>query len=216
MRDMHKFIRLGAALLALAVVTPAIAAPKDKIKVRPDTFIDPTGDLCGGPGTAADPNDAAAKWVNRAGVTGRPGDFGLLMRKSAPTPTCAAALALVTGFEGNVVEATDLFGYAYRNDEYCGAGAPRFNVTVEDADGTLATYAAGCANPSTTESTSGSWTTKAWSPANFSFLSGDPTVPLVGSEIVRVLLVFDEGPGENHLDNIRYNNLVATSPAVGH
>jgi hypothetical protein len=31
-----------------------------------------------------------------------------------------------------------------------------------------------------------------------------------------VLLVFDEGPGENHLDNIRYNNLVATSPAVGH
>ena len=216
MRKMLKFVRVGAALLAAIVVAPAVAAPKDRIKVRPDTFIDQTGDLCGGPGTAAEPNAAAAKWVNRAGVTGRPGDFGLLMRKSAPTPTCAAALARVTGFEGNVVEATDLFGYAYRNDEYCGAGAPRFNVTVEDVNGTLATYAAGCANAATTESTSGSWTTKAWSPANFFFLNGDPTVPLLGSEIVRVVLVFDEGPGENHLDNIKYNTLVATSPAARH
>jgi hypothetical protein len=122
----------------------------------------------------------------------------------------------VTGFEGNVVEADDLFGYSYRNDEYCGAGAPRFNVTVEDSDGDLATYAAGCANPATEESSSGAWTTKAWSPANFFFLNGDPAVEMVGSEIVRVVLVFDEGPGENHLDKIRYNNLVTGSPAARH
>lgn len=211
----------ASALIAVVVVggfsLPAFAShPAERIKVRPDTFIDLTGDLCGGPGTAADRDDAAAKWVNKQGVTGRPADFGLLLAKNAPTTTCAAALASVTGFEGSTVAATDRFGYSYRNDMYCGAGAPRFNVTVKDADGDLATYAAGCANPSTTTSTVGLWTTKAWTPPDFFFLGGDPGVPLVGSEITRVIMVFDEGPGSNYLDNIRYNNLVAGGPAVEH
>lgn len=206
---------LTGVVLGLLIAVPATAAPKDSIKVHPATFIDPTGDLCGGPGTAATSDDAAAKWVNKRGISGAAGDFGLLLAKSAPTTTCAAALATVTGFEGNVVAATDRFGYAYRNDMYCGAGAPRFNVTVANADGDLATYAAGCANPSTTTSTSGAWTTKAWTPVNFFFLNGDPTVPLVGSTITRVILVFDE-TGSNFLDNIRYNTLVAGGPSTEH
>ena len=206
---------LATVLVALAVGTSAMAAPKDKIKVNPRVFFDPTGAVCGGPSTAADSDDAAAKWVNKRGISSRPGDFGLFLEKSVPLTQCAAGVADITGFEGRIVAAADVFGYAYRNDMYCGAGAPRISVVVEDSDGDSALYSAGCANPSTTTNTVGLWTTKGWTPANFFFQSGDIAVPLVGSKITAVSIVFDE-EGNSILDNIRYNNLVAGGPAAEH
>jgi hypothetical protein len=221
---------LASVLIALAVASPAVAAPKDKIKVNTREFFDPTGAICGDPATAADSDDVTSKWVNKLGVTGGPGDFGLFMQKAVETSKCAAAVADITGFEGNTVLATDRFGYSYRNDKHCGAGAPRISVVVEDSNGNSALYVAGCnsgANPPTTTSSTGVWTTKTWGPDRFNFLGGDIAVPMIGSKITAVAIVFDEGTdtptggsivvaGTAILDKISYNNLIAGGPSAQH
>lgn len=208
----------GLAAATLIADAPASARPNDSLKVQPDTFIDPAGAL----GDPVDRNAASAQWVNKSGTTstatafGDPGDFGLVLAKNVETTVVAAALGLVLGQEGQVVTPSTTFGYSYRNDGWCGAGAPRFNVQVSDGSDE-ATYAAGCANLATTESpVNADWTAKTWTPSNFSFLNGDPAVPLVGSEIVSIVIVFDEGievgPGEAILDDIRVDELVVGGP----
>src|SRR2546430_2530606 len=216
-----------AIVICLGLATGAQAA--DSLKVKPFTFADTQGDF----GPPVDPDVVSAKWVNKQGTTstptknGAPGDFGLVLTKNTATTTVAASGAIVKGPEGDVVTATTEFDYAYRNDGHCGAGAPRFSVVV--TDGTNQTrYAAGCANPATsTVAVNASWTNKAWTPANFSFLGNIPptTVPvlMIGSTIVSVAIVFDEGTnagpdftGFAVLDNISYNGLVAGGPATDH
>ena len=220
-------MRLLSVLLASSVVACAILAgtaearPKDSLKVKPDTFIDTAGAF----GDPVDPGAASSQWVNKSGATstpelfGDPADFGLVLAKNVNTPVVAAALAAVNGLEGKTVSANTEFGYSFRNDGHCGAGAPRFNVTVTDGTNET-TYAVGCANPSTeTISVNADWTAKTWTPANFLLLDADPVqAPLIGSAIVSVILVFDEGidvgPGEAILDDISFNTLVAGGPAT--
>ena len=215
----------GALAVSAVAVAPAWAAPKDKLKVKPDTFIDTVGGLCfdDPPNPPASPDAASSNWVNKSGTTstpdtfGNPADFGLVLTKSVDTPICAAALARVEGPEGKTVTPATVFGYSYRNDGHCGAGAPRFNVRV--TDGTQqALYVAGCSSPlPTTAPVNAFWTAATWTPAQFIRLSGDD-IDMVGSQIVSVVIVFDEGtdvgPGEAILDDITFNNLVAGGPAV--
>ena len=52
-------------------------------------------------------------------------NHALYLKKAATTPTNAAAGASVDGTAG--ITLTEL-GFDYRNDSWCGAGAPRFNV----------------------------------------------------------------------------------------
>jgi hypothetical protein len=217
-----KFVVLG---LVLGLAASAHAA--DSIKVKPFTFADVQGDF----GPPVDPDVVSSKWVNKQGTSstptskGAPADFGLVLTKDTSTSTVASSGAIVKGPEGDVVTATTEFDYAYRNDGHCGAGAPRFNVVV--TDGTNQTrYAVGCANPATTTTAvNADWTHKTWTPANFFFLGNVPAsspvvVPLIGSTIVSVAIVFDEGtdvgPGFAVLDNISYSGLVAGGPATQH
>jgi hypothetical protein len=214
-------MRLLTTLLATGFAASAVLAgaaearPKDSLKVKPDTFVDTAGAF----GDPVDPGAASSQWVNKSGTTstpdmfGEPADFGLVLAKNVETTVFAAALAVLTGPEGQEVAADTEFGYSYRSDGHCGAGAPRFNVRVTDGDDE-ATYAVGCANPATDTMVTGDWTAKIWTPGDFSFLNGDATVPLVGSEIVSIVIVFDEGPGEAILDDITYNDLVAGGPAT--
>ena len=219
-------MRLVSLLLATSFAASAIlagtavAGPKDSLKVKPDTFIDTAGVF----GDPVDPGAASSQWVNKSGTTstpdafGEPADFGLVLAKNVDTSVVAAALAAINGPEGKTVSAATVFGYSFRADGHCGAGAPRFNVTVTDGTDE-ATYAVGCANLATsTTPVNADWTAKTWTPANFFFLGGNPAVPLVASEIVSVVMVFDEGtdvgPGEAILDDIKFNNLVAGGPAT--
>ena len=219
-------MRLLCVLLATSfavcavVAAPADARPKDSLKVKPDTFIDTAGAF----GDPVDPGAASSQWVNKSGTTstpttfGQPADFGLVLAKNVDTSVVAAALAALNGPEGKTVAVNTEFGYSYRSDGHCGAGAPRFNVTVTDGTDE-ATYAVGCANPATnTISVNADWTAKTWTPTNFFFLNGSLAVPLVDSEIVAIVIVFDEGtdvgPGEAILDDITFNDLVAGGPAT--
>jgi hypothetical protein len=213
---------LLATSFASAVLAGSVEArPKDSLKVKPDTFIDTAGAF----GDPVDPGAAASQWVNKSGTTstpdlfGEPADFGLVLAKNVDTSVAAAGLAAINGLEGKTVTANAEFGYSFRDDGHCGAGAPRFNVTVTDGTNET-TYTVGCANPATTTSSvNADWTAKTWTPTNFFLLDADPVpAPLVGSEIVSVVLVFDEGtdvgPGEAILDDISFNNLVAGGPAT--
>jgi hypothetical protein len=111
-----------------------------------------------------------------------------VLAKNVDTPVCAAALAAINGPEGKTVSAATVFGYSFRADGHCGAGAPRFNVTVTDGTDE-ATYAVGCANTATsTTPVNADWTATTWTPANFFFLGGNSAVPLVGSSIVSVVI----------------------------
>jgi hypothetical protein len=212
-------MRLLAALLATCVAASAILAgtadarPKDSLKVKPDTFIDTAGGV--------DPSAASSQWVNKSGTTstpelfGEPADFGLVLAKNVDTSVVAAGLAVINGPEGKTVTPNMVFGYSYREDGHCGAGAPRINVTVTNGTD-QAIYNAGCNSSSTPPDTIedlGDWTALTWTPGNFIPLGPAP-VPLVGSEIVSVVIVFDEGPEEAILDDITFNNLVAGGPAT--
>lgn len=218
---MHRLpllLAAGVAAASLIADAPASARPKDSLQVKPDTFVDTAGAF----GDPVERDAANAQWVNKSGTTstpdafGDPADFGLVLAKTVETPVLAAALAALVGPGGQTVTPGTVFGYSYRSDGWCGAGAPRFNVRVTDG-ANEATYAAGCANPSTTtDPVNADWTAKTWTPGNFFFLGGDAAVPLAGSEIVSIFIVFDEGtdvgPGEAILDAIRVNGLVAGGP----
>jgi hypothetical protein len=216
---MQTSLRLIVAV-ALLCALPAGADPPAQLKVQPFTFADVSGDF----GPPVNPSVVSAKWVNKQGTTstpttqGSPADFGLVLTKQTATSTAAASGAVLKGPEGAVVTLTTEFDYAYRSDGHCGAGAPRFNVTVTDGTDS-ATYAVGCANPATiTTPINASWTAKTWTPANFFFLNGNPLVLLVGSTIESVAIVFDEGtdvgPGKAILDDVSYNGLVAGGPST--
>jgi hypothetical protein len=207
---------LAAFLAASAILAgTADAGPKNSLKVKPDTFIDTAGAF----GDPVDPGAASSQWVNKSGTTstaeafGEPADFGLVLAKNVDTAVVAAGLATINGPEGKTITDNTEFGYSFLNDGHCGAGAPRFNVTVTDGTNET-TYAVGCANPATnTTVVNDDWTAKTWRPANFFLLDADPVLaPLVGSAIVSVVMVFDEGPEEATLDDISFNNLVAGGP----
>jgi hypothetical protein len=209
-------MRLLPVLLATCFTASGIQAgtadAKDSLKVKPDTFIDTAGAF----GDPVDPGAASSQWVNKSGTTstpelfGEPADFGLVLAKNVDTPIVAAALAVINGLEGKTVTANTEFGYSFREDGHCGAGAPRFNVTVTDGTNET-TYAVGCANPATnTNSVNADWTAKTWTPANFFLLDADPVlVPLVGSEIVSVVIVFEEA-----LTSARAKRSSTTSPST--
>jgi hypothetical protein len=55
----------------------------------------------------------------------------LYFQKMVPTPTNAAGVAVINGFEGEPTSALLPLGFWYGTDGHCGAGAPRFNVRIQ-------------------------------------------------------------------------------------
>ena len=87
-----------------------------------------------------------AAWKAQQGTTDDNGGASqaLYLQKMTATTTYAAGVAVVTGLEG--LHANELTGLSWwhREDGHCGAGAPRWNIGVEDGNGTHYSVFLGC------------------------------------------------------------------------
>ncbi len=106
-------------------------------------------------------------------------------------------------------------GFDYRNDGHCGAGAPRFNVTLPD--GTYFFF--GCIYGAPHAAPASDWTRIRWKDGEGTvFPAGDYPWPGFGVAVVQsIAIVFDEGTdagvGSVLLDNININGSLIGKPA---
>ena len=184
---MRRSIALVAvsSVAALIVVAAAVAAGSkmkaDPVKYDPDK----TGII-------------VAAWQAHTGLADAGGsDHELVLQKNGPTPTNAAAFAVITGAEGQTVSG-DPWGWDYKSSSYCGAGAPRFNVQASDGFHFLG----GCTN-STQSPTPGApgWTRVRIDP--FNPTQAFPPIA-AGATIQSVSIAFDE-QGQGLIDNVVVN-----------
>ena len=199
-------------LMIAAVSLSAMAAQAQNInlKVRAAEF-DPEH-VC----------DASAEWVKGIGLFA-PNDrfaYALLMHKLCTTATNAAAFGLISGVKGQLLIGPGALGFDFKNSNngataHCGAGAPRFQVSMSDGS---FHFIGGCANGTqVSPSPNGTgWTQVRFDPQDPS--QAFPVVP-VNATIVGIALVFDEGfdsgfngSAEIVLDNIVVNGKLATRP----
>jgi len=135
----------------------AVAQPARDLRAIPFVFIGNDGDC--GPGTFG-------SHIRHFGMARRHGPAGqgrghrahgvpdtrttrtrLLLSKNGPTTDCSSAGARIVGAQGMTVDATSALGFDYRNGGHCGAGAPRFNLTVKPPTGpNTFHFIGGCAN----------------------------------------------------------------------
>jgi hypothetical protein len=160
-------------------------------------------------------------FTDTACSTGDPDDQrneGLLLVKTGPTSTVAAALAELSNVRG--ITLTEL-GYDIRKaalstdprGSHCGAGAPRFNVETSDG----VTHFLGCNSPpaATQVASATGWIRLRWGAAQLA--AAFP--PILPTDVVRrIVIAFDEGQdtapdffGAAILDNIDVNGTL-----VGH
>ena len=179
------------------------------LKVQPAEF-DPQHDC-----------DAEAAWVKNIGLPAADDSFayGFLMHKLCATDANAAAFGLISGVKGQTLIGPNVIGFDYKDknggfDAHCGAGAPRFNVSMSDGS---FHFIGGCSNGTASPSPRGTgWTQVRFDPQ--SPAQAFPPVP-VNATIVSIALVFDEGSSaqfngspEIVLDNIFINGRFATRP----
>src|SRR5437879_2507545 len=130
-----------------------------------------------------------AQWIGRQGL---PDDVGkanqaLFLQKDGPTSANASAFAVIGGVEGLTI--TEL-GFDYRNDGHCGAGAPRFNVTLPGGQN----FFLGCVYGKPQAPPASGWTRIRWKDGEGTvFPAGD--YPWLGFGVVvqSIAIVFDEG-----------------------
>jgi hypothetical protein len=209
-------MRLSFLSIALVIVltwAPSVAAQgkgnNNVLKVQAAEF-DPQHDC-----------DANAAWVKGIGLPAADDAFayGLLMHKLCSTDTNAAAFGLISGVKGQTLIGPAALGFDYKNSNagfiaHCGAGAPRFNVSLSDGS---FHFVGGCANGTQSVSPRGTgWTQVRFDPQdpNQAF----PPLP-TNATIVSISLVFDEGSDQDPngspeivLDNIFINGRFATRP----
>jgi hypothetical protein len=139
--------------------------------------------------------------LNGVPATARDPHFGLLLNKNGPTANCSSSGATIHGVKGMTIADATAFvvGYDYRNGGHCGAGAPRFNLTVRTPSGDRFTYFIGCAASVQTPAPQdpAQWTrSRSALIAPFTVPAGGPPQPAVipaGSRISSLDIVFDEG-----------------------
>jgi hypothetical protein len=210
---MNRLTFLSIALAIVMTWAPSVAAQgKNKgnvLKVQAAEF-DPQHDC-----------DANAAWVKGIGLTA-PDDvfaYGLLLHKLCSTDTNAAAFGLISGVKGQTLIGPNSIGFDYKNTNggfaaHCGAGAPRFNVSLSDGS---FHFVGGCANGTHTPSIRGTgWTEVRFNPQDPT--QAFPPLP-TNASIVSISLVFDEGSDQDPngspeivLDNIFINGQFATRP----
>ncbi len=169
-----------------------------------------------------------SRYSDPACLTGDPSDRtnqGLLLAKTGPTLNDAAAVADLVGVKGEFV--TEL-GYDIRkpgaetslgpSGSHCGAGAPRFDVTLEDGQ----SFFIGCNSPpATTQIPGQGWIRLRWGgslgPLQ-GYSNGVLTAVPTNVRVKSIQIVFDEGQdtgpdffGLAVLDNIDVNGVL-----VGH
>ena len=143
-------------------------------------------------------------------------DHALYFQKMTETATFAAGVAVVDGLEGLPASDLSILSWEHRNDGWCGAGAPRWNIGLTDANGTGTTVFLGCS--AANHSIGSVWTLDTWdvqAAIQAAITAGglDPTTATISG----LAIVFDEGtdvgPGFVFLDNITVNTTTWTSPS---
>ena len=257
---MPKLVRISFLAIAfVAVAMPLLADDNGKFQVVPKIF-DPfrshlvnagwekgTGCPTGATLRQFNPNPPfellpPSSYTDPACPTGDGKDKaneGLLLVKTGPTLNDASAGAEIKGVKGDTI--TEL-GYDIRKPgasiadprgSHCGAGAPRFNIFIDDQ-----LYFIGCASPPPTVDEPGiGWQRLRWGgttpllayPASGTCES--PTAPaagglcdLTGARVDEIEIVFDEGQdalgapdefGAAVLDNIDVNGVLVGRGAEG-
>jgi hypothetical protein len=201
---MRRWTPMALVLVALlAVGAPAGAAKKTKVKAKPWTF-DP-----GATGIVS------SKWVTHQGL-GDAGksDHALVLQKMGATATVASAGASITKVKN--VTLTEL-GFDYEVGGHCGAGAPRYNVTLTDGS----TYFFGCVYGDVvgtmTDSQGDVWNRVRFIDADAVAADGVSVWPGFGlAQVEAISIVFDEGtdvgPGYARLDNLDVNGRLMGKP----
>ena len=88
-----------------------------------------------------------ASWKAHEGLPDSNGnkDQALYFQKMTTTPTIAAGVVLIKGFEGLPADQLTGLSWDHRVDGHCGAGAPRWNIGLADSDGNpISTVFGGC------------------------------------------------------------------------
>jgi hypothetical protein len=164
----------------------------------------PAAALAGSPYTLHPSGFGEHSYSSWKGGEGLPDSHGganqaLYLQKMTSTPTFAAGVAVIKGFEGQPVSALTGLEFWVGLDGHCGAGAPRFNIYVQPLVGPQQTLFVGCQ-----EMVPGD-TATAPSGREFQQRTYDLPFPAVGT-ITGIAIVFDEGndvgKGFVYLDNI--------------
>jgi hypothetical protein len=154
-------------------------------------------------------------WVPHAGIPNQANDnadHALVLQKTGPTTTNAAAVVLISGVAD--LDATNLtVGFEYKDGGHCGAGAPRFNVVTTDGI-TNTTHFLGCIYGTETTGSATGWT-------KVDFVGSQAYPPITDGKVVSISIVMDEGtdvtspafetPGSITLDNIKVNATIVSS-----
>lgn len=148
-------------------------------------------------------------------TTGNPAP-SILLTKPCPTPTNAASYVdIVSPLEGQPVSTLTELNFDYKTGEHCGAGAPRFNLQLDQAGSQNAFL--GCASGTQTDAGNG------YTHVVFDAAAIQAAVVAAGgtssSTLYDMYIIFDEGTdtptggtigtaGSVHIDNISVNNSV--------
>lgn len=159
-----------------------------------------------------------AAWIPHEGLPDAGNsNHALFLAKDGPTATVASSGAIIQGVSG--ITLAEL-GYDVRDDGHCGAGAPRFNVTMSNDGLHFIGCAAGPVAGTFVDPQANTWTRKRWDAAalaNPAFTV--PPITAVSGTVVRISIVFDEGNdcclGFTHLDNIDINTVLIGKPGNG-
>lgn len=187
---------IGIATIGMSVIPVFAASP---LQAKPSVY---------------DPNNTGisqSNWVTQEGLKDAGNsNHALYLTKKGTTATVAASGANIT-FSGKLTE----LGFDYRNDGWCGAGAPRFNVYT--ADGTY--YFFGCTYGTHTVSTENSnWTRVRFNDSDAVQVGATPWPGFGNVNVTRIDVVFDEGtdvsgnPGFAYLDNLDINGTLIGKP----
>jgi len=168
------------ATLALAIeIMSPIAHADAGLKLRPGSF---------GPNTEG-------AWKSKQGRPDSRGNarFALFLQKNTLTAEFVAAYAVVDNIEGTPVSELTGLSWEHRTDGHCGAGAPRWNLVVEDPGGISHTVFLGCATADHLEPTGDpNWMKDAYDAtaiqAALLAAGVDP-----GATITQLYVLFDEG-----------------------
>lgn len=134
---------------------------------------------------------------------------GFLLSKTGPTANLASAAGEVINESGKFINE---LGYDIRKGSHCGAGAPRFNVLLQDGS----FYFIGCASPPPTSVTPGEgWERRRWGdkangvPVPAFDKNGVLTTIPTNKRVASINIIFDEGQdvgpdftGHAFLDNV--------------
>jgi hypothetical protein len=180
----------GGAVMSFATFGSAHASPSSTFTLTPSTFVGAAGD-CGTAYPAGTPGGVVSKWDN---TFGNPAP-SLQLQKNVPTADCSAAQATINGVSGITLSELN-----FDVNGYCGAGAPRFNVTTTDN----VTHFFGCSQGTHSPPTNG-WTHVVFAPS-------DGSAPVTANETVQSIGIVMDEMGQTHLDNISINNQVIGGP----